>query len=41
MNPDKLRVDKDTMKLVKAFLASGKLVAAVCHGPWLLVQADA
>jgi len=41
MNPDKLRVDEDAMKLVKAFLASGKPVAAVCHGPWLLVQADA
>jgi protease I len=41
MNPDKLRVDEDTMKLVKAFLASGKVVAAVCHGPWLMVQADA
>jgi len=41
MNPDKLRVDDGTMKLVKAFLASGKPVAAVCHGPWLLVQADA
>jgi protease I len=41
MNPDKLRVDEDAMKLVKAFLASGKVVAAVCHGPWLLVQADA
>lgn len=41
INPDKLRVDEDAMKLVKAFLASGKPVAAVCHGPWLLVQADA
>ena len=41
LNPDKLRVDEDAMKLVKAFLASGKVVAAVCHGPWLLVQADA
>jgi protease I len=41
MNPDKLRVDDDAMKLVKGFLASGKIVAAVCHGPWLLVQADA
>ena len=41
MNPDKLRVDADAMKLVKAFLASGKPVAAVCHGPCLLVQADA
>lgn len=41
INPDKLRVDEDAMKLVKAFLHSGKVVAAVCHGPWLLVQADA
>ena len=41
INPDKLRVDKDTMALVDAFLKSGKVVAAVCHGPWLLVQADA
>jgi protease I len=41
LNPDKLRIDEDAMKLVKAFLASGRIVAAVCHGPWLLVQADA
>jgi protease I len=41
MNPDKLRIDEDTTKLVKTFLDSGKTVAAVCHGPWLLVQADA
>jgi protease I len=41
MNPDKLRIDEPTMKLVKDFLVSGKIVAAVCHGPWLLVQADA
>lgn len=41
MNPDKLRVDDNAMKLVKDFLSSGKVVAAVCHGPWLLVQADA
>src|ERR1700742_568641 len=41
MNPDKLRVDEDAMKIVKTFLSDGKVVAAVCHGPWLLVQADA
>ena len=41
LNPDKLRVDEDAMAVVNAFLASGKIVAAVCHGPWLLVQADA
>jgi protease I len=41
MNPDKLRVDDNAMKIVKDFLSSGKVVAAVCHGPWLLVQIDA
>jgi protease I len=41
INPDKLRTDEGTVKLVKDFVASGKIVAAVCHGPWLLVQADA
>ncbi|MEI9994109.1 MAG: type 1 glutamine amidotransferase domain-containing protein [Rhizomicrobium sp.] len=41
INPDKLRVDDDAMKVVKAFLAAGKVVAAICHGPWLLVQAGA
>jgi protease I len=41
INPDKLRIDPDAMRVVKSFLESGKLVAAICHGPWLLVQADA
>jgi protease I len=41
INPDLLRVDADAMKVVKAFLDSGKPVAAICHAPWLLVQADA
>ena len=41
INPDKLRMDEEAMRLVREFLASGKVVAAVCHGPWLLVQADA
>ncbi|MBS4049101.1 MAG: type 1 glutamine amidotransferase [Alphaproteobacteria bacterium] len=41
INPDKLRVDKDAMGVVKAFLKDGKVVAAICHGPWLLVEADA
>jgi len=41
INPDKLRIDDDAMRTVREFLASGKIVAAVCHGPWLLVQADA
>lgn len=41
INPDKLRVDADAMRIVHAFLDAGKVVAAICHGPWLLVQADA
>ena len=41
INPDKLRIDENAMRVVKSFLSSGKIVAAVCHGPWLLVQADA
>ena len=41
INPDKLRVDADAMRVVQAFLDSGKVIAAICHGPWLLVQVDA
>ncbi|MDQ0391480.1 type 1 glutamine amidotransferase domain-containing protein [Labrys monachus] len=41
INPDRLRIDEATMKIVRAFLDSGKVVAAICHAPWLLVQADA
>lgn len=41
INPDKLRVDNDAMGVVKSFLKDGKVVAAICHGPWLLVEADA
>jgi protease I len=41
INPDILRVDEDAMKVVRAFIESGKIVAAICHGPWLLVEADA
>jgi len=41
ISPDKLRVDEEAMKIVRTFLDSGKVVAAICHAPWLLVQADA
>ncbi|MCV3766463.1 type 1 glutamine amidotransferase domain-containing protein [Rhizobium sp. TRM95796] len=41
INPDILRADEKAVKLVKDFVASGKVVAAVCHGPWLLVEAGA
>ena len=40
INPDKLRLEEKAVALVKAFARSGKPVAAICHGPWLLVEAD-
>jgi len=39
-NPDKLRMDPDAVRFVRSFFAQGKPVAAICHGPWLLVEAD-
>ncbi len=40
INPDILRADKDAVALVKSFADKGKTVAAVCHAPWLLIEAD-
>ncbi len=40
INPDKLRMDKDAVNFVKRFAETGKTVAAICHGPWMLVEAD-
>jgi protease I len=40
-NPDQLRMNKLAVALVKDFLAADKPVAAICHAPWLLVEADA
>ena len=39
-NPDQLRTNKAAINLIKAFADAGKPVAAICHGPWLLVEAD-
>ncbi|MFL6845141.1 MAG: type 1 glutamine amidotransferase domain-containing protein [Allosphingosinicella sp.] len=39
-NPDKLRMDETVVATVRAFADAGKPVAAICHGPWLLVEAD-
>ncbi len=41
INPDLLRVDETAMALVRRFLDDGRIVAAICHGPWLLAEADA
>jgi protease I len=40
-NPDKLRTNEDAVRFVREFMEADKPVAAVCHGPWLLVEADA
>jgi protease I len=38
-NPDFLRMDADAVRFVRAFFEAGKPVAAICHGPWTLVEA--
>lgn len=40
MNPDKLRMNPKAVEFVKHFFDAGKPVAAICHGPWMLVEAD-
>lgn len=39
-NPDTLRQNDDAVRLVRAFMTAGKPVAAICHGPWMLIEAD-
>lgn len=39
VNPDHLRLDEDAVSFVRDFVGSGKPVAAICHGPWTLVEA--
>ena len=39
-NPDQLRGEPDAIALIKAFAAAGKPVAAICHAPWLLIEAE-
>lgn len=39
INPDKLRLDQDAVSFVKRFVETGKTVAAICHGPWTLIEA--
>ena len=39
-NPDALRMDADAVAFVREFVESGKPVAAICHAPWILVEAD-
>jgi protease I len=39
-NPDFLRADQDAVRFTRGFFEAGKPVAAICHGPWTLVEAD-
>jgi protease I len=39
-NPDYLRMDKNAVSFVKEFASSGKPIASICHGPWMLIEAD-
>ena len=41
MNPDHLRMNPDAVRFVKHFFEQAKPVAAICHGPWMLVEAGA
>lgn len=39
-NPDQLRTDPDAVAFVRSFFMAGKPVAAICHAPWTLIEAD-
>ena len=39
VNPDKLRMDEQAVDFVREFFDSGKPIAAICHGPWTLLEA--
>ncbi|TGX54094.1 type 1 glutamine amidotransferase [Sphingomonas gei] len=39
-NPDKLRMNKRVVEIVREFVEADKIVAAICHAPWLLIEAD-
>ena len=41
MSPDHLRMDAHAVTFVRAFVDQGKMIAAICHGPWTLINAEA
>ncbi len=41
MSPDKLRMDRTAVEFVRSFFEQSKPVASICHGPWMLIEADA
>ena len=40
MNPDKLRMNEQAVQFVRNFFEQNKPIASICHGPWMLVEAD-
>jgi protease I len=40
INPDRLRLKPEAINFVRHFVRSGKPIAAICHGPWTLIDAD-
>jgi protease I len=40
VNPDRLRMNPRAVEIVREFVAGDRIVAAICHAPWLLVEAD-
>ncbi|HUO15632.1 MAG TPA: type 1 glutamine amidotransferase domain-containing protein [Verrucomicrobiae bacterium] len=41
MNPDHLRMNPEAVDFVRKFVDTGKPIAAICHGPWTLIEANA
>jgi protease I len=41
VNPDQLRMNPNAVSFVKQFVATGKPIGVICHGPWTLIEADA
>ncbi|HEY7810700.1 MAG TPA: type 1 glutamine amidotransferase domain-containing protein [Allosphingosinicella sp.] len=39
-NPDKMRMEEGVVSVIRGFVDAGKPVAAICHAPWLLIEAD-
>jgi protease I len=39
-NPDRMRTNREAVQFVRDFFEQGKPVAVICHGPWMLVEAD-
>jgi protease I len=41
MNPDALRIEMNSVDFVRSFVEAGKPIAAICHGPWTLIETGA